>query len=76
MLQNRIYRGEIVHKKLSYPSEHSPIIYRWLWDVVQALLAGYAAQRNGTPNDRGAAAAFPGGKLVWICSRAVQRTLR
>jgi len=28
MLQNRIYRGEIVHKKLSYPSEHSPIIDR------------------------------------------------
>src|SRR5215510_166897 len=26
MLQNRIYRGEIVHKDNSYPSEHDPII--------------------------------------------------
>jgi len=26
MLQNRIYRGEIVHKERSYPGEHTPII--------------------------------------------------
>ena len=24
MLQNRIYRGEIVHKERSYPGEHTP----------------------------------------------------
>jgi hypothetical protein len=28
MLQNRIYRSEIVHKKQSYPGERSPIIDR------------------------------------------------
>jgi site-specific DNA recombinase len=46
MLQNRIYRGEIVHKERSYPGEHSPIIDRQLWDMVQARLAGNAAQHN------------------------------
>jgi site-specific DNA recombinase len=46
MLQNRIYRGEIVHKERSYPGEHTPIIDQELWDMVQAQLAGNAAQRN------------------------------
>ena len=46
MLQNRIYRGEIVHKERSYPGEHTPIIEQELWDTVQARLAGNAAQRN------------------------------
>ena len=39
MLQNRIYRGEIVHKERSYPGEHAPIDEQ-LWDAVQARLAG------------------------------------
>ena len=38
MLQNRIYRGEIVHKGKSYPGEHEPIIDETLWDNVQAIL--------------------------------------
>jgi DNA invertase Pin-like site-specific DNA recombinase len=46
MLQNRIYRGEIVHKERSYPGEHTPIIDQELWDIVQARLAGNAAQRK------------------------------
>jgi len=46
MLQNRIYRGEIVHKERSYPGEHTPIIDPELWDAVQAQLAGNVAQRN------------------------------
>jgi site-specific DNA recombinase len=46
MLQNRIYRGEIVHKERSYPGEHAAIIDQQLWDMVQARLAGNAAQRN------------------------------
>src|SRR5271168_5316512 len=36
MLQNRIYLGEITHKKSSYPGQHQPIIDRALWDQVQA----------------------------------------
>src|ERR1700719_3361792 len=46
MLQNRIYQGEIVHKELSYPGEHAPIIDQELWDTVQGRLAGNAAPRE------------------------------
>jgi hypothetical protein len=46
MLQNRIYRGEIVHKDRSYPGDHAAIIDRELWDAVQARLTGNGAQRN------------------------------
>src|ERR1700674_4807986 len=46
MLQNRIYRGEIVHKERSYPGEYTPIIDQELWDMVQTRLAGNVAQRN------------------------------
>src|SRR6476619_1012919 len=46
MLQNRIYRGEVVHKEQSHPGEHPPIIDQPLWDAVQAQLAGNTAERN------------------------------
>src|SRR5205807_6290714 len=46
ILQNRIYRGEIVHNQQSYLGEHEPIIDQPLWDVVQAQLAGNATQHN------------------------------
>jgi DNA invertase Pin-like site-specific DNA recombinase len=46
ILRNGIYRGEIVHKGQSYPSEHPPIIDQPLWDAVQAQLAGNTAERN------------------------------
>ena len=46
MLQNRIYRGEVVDNKQSYLGEHEPIIDQPLWEAVQAQLASNAAQRN------------------------------
>src|SRR5246500_820562 len=46
MLQNRIYRGEIVHREQSHLGEHEPIIDQLLWDAVQAQLASNAAQHN------------------------------
>jgi site-specific DNA recombinase len=46
MLQNRIYRGEIVHNQQSYLGEHEPVIDQPLWDAVQAQLAGNAAQHK------------------------------
>jgi DNA invertase Pin-like site-specific DNA recombinase len=52
MLQNRIYRGEIVHKAQSHPGEHRPIIDPPLWDAVQARLAGNAAERNSGARHR------------------------
>ena len=48
MLQNRIYRGEIVHKGKSYPGEHEAIVDEALWTNVQAILAQNRVDRaNG-----------------------------
>jgi site-specific DNA recombinase len=38
MLQNRIYRGEIVHKDHCYPGLHQAITDEALWDEAQAIL--------------------------------------
>jgi len=46
MLQNRIYIGEITHKKESYPGQHDAIVERDLWDKVQAILAGNRVERS------------------------------
>jgi site-specific DNA recombinase len=46
ILQNRLYRGEIVHKGQSHPGEHTPIIDPPLWDAVHAQLASNTAKRN------------------------------
>ena len=45
MLQNRIYRGEIVHKDQAYPGEHEPIIDEALWQKVQTKLAANRVER-------------------------------
>ena len=54
MLQNRIYRGEIVHKDASFPGEHDAIIDQALWDEVEARLALNRVERQS-----GARAAEP-----------------
>jgi DNA invertase Pin-like site-specific DNA recombinase len=38
LLQNRIYRGEITHKGISYPGKQPAIIDQKLWDQVQDQL--------------------------------------
>ena len=45
MLQNRIYRGEIVHKDKAYPGLHEAIIDEELWNEVQAALAENRVER-------------------------------
>ena len=45
MLQNRIYRGEIVHKEASYPGEHEAIVDEALWEEVQRQLAANRVER-------------------------------
>jgi len=45
MLQNRIYRGEIVHKGKCYPGLHEAIIDEALWNEVQAALAENRVER-------------------------------
>jgi site-specific DNA recombinase len=48
MLQNRIYRGEIVHKGKSYPGEHEAIVDEALWNGVQTILSENRVDRaNG-----------------------------
>lgn len=46
MLQNRIYRGEIVHKDHPYPGEHKPIIDEGLWQRVEKTLAANRVERG------------------------------
>jgi DNA invertase Pin-like site-specific DNA recombinase len=45
MLQNRIYRGEIVHKGSVYPGLHDAIIDEALWNEVQDALAKNRVER-------------------------------
>jgi site-specific DNA recombinase len=49
LLQNRTYRGEIVHKGLSYPGQHAAIVDKQLWEAVQWTLAeNRVARVNGS----------------------------
>jgi hypothetical protein len=52
LMQNRIYRGEVVHMGQSHPGEQEPIIDPPLWDAAQAQLARNAAQRNSSVRTR------------------------
>jgi DNA invertase Pin-like site-specific DNA recombinase len=52
MLQNRTYRGEIVHKGAAYPGEHPAIVEEDLWRRVQEKLEANGVDRRTT---RGAA---------------------
>jgi site-specific DNA recombinase len=52
ILQNRLYRGEIVHRGQFHLGEHPPIIDQPLWDAVQAQLAGNTAERNSATRTR------------------------
>jgi len=45
MLQNRIYRGEIVHKGKCHPGLHEAIVDEELWNEVQLALAGNRVER-------------------------------
>ena len=52
MLQNRIYRGETVHKDKAYPGEHEPIIDDDLWQEVQTTLATNRVDRGAGKDNR------------------------
>ncbi|BCH23562.1 recombinase family protein [Mesorhizobium sp. L-8-3] len=47
LLNNRVYIGEAVHKGISYPGEHEPIISRELWDKVHSILVESPRKRAG-----------------------------
>ncbi|MGE0775646.1 MAG: recombinase family protein, partial [Sphingomonadaceae bacterium] len=46
ILRNRIYRGEITHKGVSYPGEHDALLAHDLFDQAQALLERNRVQRR------------------------------
>jgi site-specific DNA recombinase len=46
MLQNRIYRGEIVHQGTAYPGQHTAIIDPELWRIVEDKLATNRHERS------------------------------
>jgi DNA invertase Pin-like site-specific DNA recombinase len=54
LLQNRIYRGEVVHKGVVYPGEHEPIVDEKLWSAVQDRLAENRATRRKSRVETGA----------------------
>ena len=46
MLNNRLYRGEIVHKGTSYPGQQEAIVDPVLWKQVQTLLITNRVERK------------------------------
>jgi site-specific DNA recombinase len=48
LLNNRVYLGEAVHKGMSYPGEHEPIIDQMLWKQVHGILKVSPRRRAGT----------------------------
>jgi site-specific DNA recombinase len=45
MLQNRLYRGDIVHQSEAYPGQHEAILDPELWQIVQNKLAVHRQER-------------------------------
>ncbi len=60
MLQNRVYRGEIVHKGSAYPGEHPPIVDEELWRQVQKKLEANGVERRGARDEAKLAYLLPG----------------
>ena len=53
MLQNRVYRGETVHKDKSYPGEHDAIVDERLWNEVQVIIRTNRIERaDGRTDNR------------------------
>ena len=46
MLQNQVYRGEIVHKGAAFPGEHPSIVDEALWSAVQQKLETNGVDRR------------------------------
>ena len=66
MLQNRLYRGDIVHQGEAYPGQHEAILDPELWQIVQDKLA---AQSAGACIGGGRGGAEPVGRFDRRCRR-------
>jgi DNA invertase Pin-like site-specific DNA recombinase len=54
LLKNSIYRGEVVHKGITYPGEHKAIVDEELWNAVQARLTINRTSRRKSRLETGA----------------------
>jgi len=54
LLRNRIYRGEVVHKGVTYPGEHKSIVDEDLWNAVQIKLSRDIVQQRRARIESGA----------------------
>jgi site-specific DNA recombinase len=54
ILQNHVYRGEVVHQGISYPGEQERIVDEELWSAVQAKLAQNHGARRRSRIETGA----------------------
>ncbi|MFQ5353182.1 MAG: recombinase family protein, partial [Candidatus Binatia bacterium] len=52
LLNNRVYRGEAVHKGKAYPGEHDAIIDNSLWDRAHAILQESPRKRANNSRSR------------------------
>lgn len=52
LLNNRVYRGEAVHKGKAYPGEHDAIIDNGLWDRAHAILQESPRKRANKSRSR------------------------
>lgn len=50
LLQNRLYRGQIVHRGKAYHGQHEPIVDEALWDKVQTMLQRNRRNRSNDVN--------------------------
>jgi len=54
LLRNRLYRGEVIHKGIAYPGEHTAIVDDKLWGEVQARLSDNRTIRRKSRVETGA----------------------
>ena len=50
LLKSRIYAGKVMHKGVTYPGNHPPIIESKQWEAVQARLAANRVERHSSRN--------------------------
>ena len=54
LLRNRLYRGEVIHKGIAYPGEHTAIVDDKLWGEVQTRLSDNRTIRRKSRVETGA----------------------
>jgi site-specific DNA recombinase len=74
MLGNRVYLGEAVHKGVSNPGEHTPIIDQAIWDKLRSVMADNAPRKRANAVRSQTPAPLKGLIHCSHCSRAMTPT--